>query len=89
MMVEPKRLSTFDRYLSLWVGLCMLVGIGIGWFFPAFPAALKRAEIAHVSIPVAILIWLMIYPMMVQIDFTRILEAGRRPKGSARPGSLV
>ncbi|HDL85701.1 MAG TPA: ACR3 family arsenite efflux transporter [Candidatus Acetothermia bacterium] len=80
-MVESKRLSTFDRYLSLWVGLCILVGIGIGWLFPGFPALLKRAEIAHVSIPVAILIWLMIYPMMVQIDFGSIRNAGRRPKG--------
>jgi len=83
MMADPKRLSAFERYLSLWVGLCILVGIGIGWFFPGFPAALKRAEIAHVSIPVAILIWLMIYPMMLQIDFSRVLHIGRRPKGLA------
>jgi len=83
MMADPKRLSAFDRYLSLWVGLCILVGIGVGWLFPSFPALLKRAEIAHVSIPVAILIWLMIYPMMLQIDFSRVLHIGRRPKGLA------
>jgi len=83
MMADPKRLSAFDRYLSLWVGLCILVGIGVGWLFPSFPALLKRAEIAHVSIPVALLIWLMIYPMMLQIDFSRVLHIGRRPKGLA------
>jgi len=74
-------LSTFERYLSVWVALCILAGIGIGWLLPAFPAALKQAEIAHVSIPVAVLIWLMIYPMMLRIDFNRVLEVGRRPKG--------
>ena len=82
-MAEEKKLSTFERYLTLWVALCILAGIGIGWLFPGFPAALKKAEVAQVSIPVAILIWLMIYPMMVQIDFSRILEAGKRPKGLA------
>ncbi len=82
-MTDPKRLSTFDRYLSLWVALCIVVGVGIGWLFPTFPAALKRAEIAHVSIPIAVLIWLMIYPMMLQIDFGSILGVGRRPKGLA------
>jgi len=76
-----KGLSRFERYLSVWVGTCILIGIGIGWVFPAFPAILKRAEIAHVSIPVAVLIWLMIYPMMVQIDFSSIRKAGREPKG--------
>lgn len=82
-MGQAKGLSSFERYLSVWVALCILVGIGIGWGFPEFPALLKRAEVAHVSIPVAILIWLMIYPMMVQVDFGKVLEAGRRPKGLA------
>lgn len=80
-MAESKRLSTFERYLSVWVALCILTGVGIGWLFPSFPAILKRAEIAHVSIPVAVLIWAMIYPMMAQIDFGSIRNAGRRPKG--------
>lgn len=80
-MSEVKRLSNFERYLSVWVGGCILAGIGIGWFFPSFPTLLKRAEIAHVSIPIAVLIWAMIYPMMVQIDFGSIRSAGRRPKG--------
>jgi len=82
-LAKEKGLSTFERYLSIWVALCILAGIGVGWLFPAFPELLKKAEVAHVSIPVAILIWLMIYPMMVQIDFSRIVEAGKRPKGLA------
>lgn len=82
-MAKEKGLSPFEQYLSIWVALCILAGIGVGWLFPAFPELLKKAEVAHVSIPVAILIWLMIYPMMVQIDFSRIGEAGKRPKGLA------
>ncbi len=74
-------MPTFERYLSVWVALCILIGIGIGWLFPGFPAVLKKAEVSQVSIPVAVLIWLMIYPMMLQIDFSRIVEAGKRPKG--------
>ncbi len=80
-MAKEKGLSTFERYLSVWVALCILAGIGVGWLFSVFPELLKKAEVAHLSIPVAILIWLMIYPMMVQIDFSRIVEAGKRPKG--------
>lgn len=82
-MPQKKGLSFFERYLSLWVALCILVGIGIGWLFPSVPELLRHAEVAQVSIPVAILIWLMIYPMMVQIDFSRVVEATKRPKGLA------
>jgi len=82
-MREEIKLRAFERYLTLWVALCILAGIGVGWLFPSFPAALKKAEVAQVSIPVAVLIWLMIYPMMVQIEFSRIVEAGKRPKGLA------
>ena len=82
-MAKEKGLSPFEQYLSIWVALCILAGIGVGWLFPDFPELLKKAEVAYVSIPVAILIWLMIYPMMVQIDFSRIGEAGKRPKGLA------
>ena len=80
-MSKQGGLAAFERYLSVWVALCILAGIGIGWLFPAFPEALKRAEIAHVSIPVAMLIWLMIYPMMLRVDFTSIRAVGRSPKG--------
>lgn len=82
-MAQGQGLSFFERYLSLWVALCILAGIGVGWLFPAVPELLRRAEVAQVSIPVAILIWLMIYPMMVQIDFSRVAEATKRPKALA------
>lgn len=79
-MRPSKGLSAFERYLSVWVALCILAGIGIGWLSPGFASVLDRAQVAHVSIPVAILIWLMVYPMMVQIEFSRILDAGRQIK---------
>jgi len=71
----------FERYLSVWVILCMLAGILIGRFLPSFPAFLSRFEYERVSIPIAILIWLMIYPMMLKVDFTSIKGVGRQPKG--------
>ncbi len=74
-------LGFFERYLTLWVGICIVVGVLIGRLWPAFPDTLSRWEYAQVSIPVAVLIWFMIYPMMVQIDFGSILNAGKRPKG--------
>ncbi|MFW5980330.1 MAG: ACR3 family arsenite efflux transporter [Halanaerobiales bacterium] len=78
---EDKGLGIFEKYLTLWVALCIVAGVVIGRAWPAFPNTLSRWEYAQVSIPVAILIWFMIYPMMVQIDFGSILEAGKRPKG--------
>ena len=80
-MHEGSELGFFERYLSLWVALCIVVGVLLGRFIPAFPNTLSRWEYAQVSIPVAILIWAMIYPMMVQIDFGSILATGKRPKG--------
>ncbi|MBU9723744.1 MULTISPECIES: ACR3 family arsenite efflux transporter [Bacillaceae] len=74
-------LSFFERYLTLWVALCIIIGIAVGHFIPAVPNALEQFEYASVSIPVAILIWLMIYPMMAKIDFTSIVNAGKKPKG--------
>lgn len=76
--MRDRKMPTFERYLSVWVALCILAGIGIGWLAPGFAAVLDRAQVAHVSIPVAVLIWFMIYPMMVQIDFARIRRAGRQ-----------
>lgn len=81
MSGEDKSIEFFERYLTVWVILCIIVGIGIGEFFPGFPKFLSQFEYAHVSIPVAILIWLMIYPMMVQIDFNSVLDIRRKPKG--------
>ncbi|KXG76147.1 ACR3 family arsenite efflux transporter [Thermotalea metallivorans] len=74
-------LDFFGRYLTLWVAICIIVGVAIGQWFPAFPKTLSKFEYAQVSIPVAILIWLMIYPMMLKIDFSSIVEATKKPKG--------
>jgi ACR3 family arsenite transporter len=71
----------FERYLSLWVILCMVVGILIGKFIPAIPEFLGQFEYANVSIPIAILIWIMIYPMMMKVDFKSIKNVGKDPKG--------
>ncbi|MEE8440969.1 MAG: arsenical-resistance protein, partial [Spirochaetia bacterium] len=77
----PGRLGIFDRYLSLWIALCIGAGVAVGVFLPVIPETLGRLEYAQVSIPVAVLIWLMIYPMMLKIDFSSIRNAGRKPKG--------
>lgn len=75
------KLPIFERYLSLWVALCIVTGVIAGRFFPRMTEFLSQLEVAHVNIPVAILIWLMIYPMMVQIDFSSILRVTKQPKG--------
>lgn len=74
-------LDFFGRYLTIWVALCIVVGVAIGQLVPSFPETLSKFEYAQVSIPVAILIWLMIYPMMLKIDFSSIIEATKKPKG--------
>ncbi len=71
----------FEKYLTVWVVLCMAAGVLIGRFLPAVPAFLGRFEVAHVSIPIAVLIWLMIYPMMMKVDFASIRQVGKNPKG--------
>jgi ACR3 family arsenite transporter len=71
----------FEKYLTIWVGICMAVGILIGVYLPAIPNFLSNFEYASVSIPVAILIWLMIYPMMLKVDFNSIKKVGENPKG--------
>jgi arsenical-resistance protein len=79
--LSEKRLAFFERYLSLWVGLCIIFGIGFGKLFPAVFRALSEMEVSHVNLPIAVLIWLMIYPMMLKIDFSAILKVGERPRG--------
>jgi ACR3 family arsenite transporter len=79
----PRRLDVFERYLSVWVALCMAGGVLVGVLVPGAVAALSRLEIRHVNLPIAVLIWLMIYPMMLRIDFGAVREVGRRPKGLA------
>lgn len=74
-------MSTFERYLTLWVGLCIVLGIAMGHFFPTFFQAIGGLEIAQVNLPVAGLIWLMIIPMLVKIDFAAIREVGQHWRG--------
>ncbi len=79
-----KRLSVFERYLSLWVAACMALGLLLGRFLPALVESLRSMELgegSQISIPIAVLIWLMIYPMMLKIDFASIQGVGRRPTG--------
>jgi ACR3 family arsenite transporter len=75
------KIGFFEKYLTLFVLLCMLVGVLLGVWIPEVPAFLNRWEIASVNIPIGILIWLMIYPMMLKIDFTSIKNVGKNPKG--------
>ncbi|MGM0595910.1 MAG: ACR3 family arsenite efflux transporter [Myxococcota bacterium] len=74
-------ISFFEKYLTLWVALCMLFGILVGKFLPFIPELLGKFEYARVSIPIAILIWLMIYPMMMKVDFASVKNVGKNPKG--------
>ena len=74
-------ISFFQRYLTVWVIICMVLGILIGKYLPSVPAFLNQFEYAKVSIPMAILIWLMIYPMMMKVDFQSIKNVGKNPKG--------
>ena len=79
-----KTLPVFERYLSLWVALSMLVGFGLGRLAPASVVGLRDLEIAagsQINLPIAILIWLMIIPMMMKVDFSSIRDAGRAPGG--------
>ncbi len=74
-------ISFFDRYLSLWVALCIIAGIAVGKLLPQIPEFLGKLEYANVSIPIAILIWIMIFPMMLKIDFSSVVNAVKMPKG--------
>ena len=80
-MEKKSGIGFFERYLTLWVALCIIVGIAIGEWLPVVPDTLSRFEYANVSIPVAVLIWLMIYPMMLKVDFQSIKNVGKRPGG--------
>ena len=80
-IANEAELGFFGRYLTLWVALCMAAGVMIGIYIPIVPAILAKFEFANVSIPVAVLIWLMIYPMMLKIDFSSVVGAVKMPKG--------
>lgn len=80
-VIEKKTLGVFEKYLSLWVFLCIVIGVLIGRFLPIIPETLGKFEYAQVSLPIAILIWLMIYPMMLKIDFSCLKDCFKQPKG--------
>ena len=84
MSAAPKRLGVFERYLTLWVGLCMVLGVLLGKLLPGMVAGVRRLEFgegSQINLPIAILIWLMIYPMMLKIDFASIAGVRKRPGG--------
>ncbi len=80
----PKRLNYFERYLSAWVGVCMLVGVLLGKMLPQLIDSLRRMEFgagSQINMPIAVLIWLMIVPMMMKVDFAAIRDVGKKPRG--------
>jgi ACR3 family arsenite transporter len=84
MTTPPKTLNIFERYLTLWVGLSMIAGVLVGRAAPGVTSSLRAMEFgnaSHINVPIAVLIWLMIYPMMLKIDFSSILRVGQRPRG--------
>ena len=81
---NEKRLNLFERYLTIWVGLCMVAGVTLGTWAPGLVTALREVEFgkgSHINAPIAVLIWLMIIPMMMKVDFASIKNVGKRPKG--------
>ena len=74
-------MGIFERYLTVWVGLGILAGVGLGLAAPALFEAVAHVEFAHVNLVVAVFIWVMIYPMMIQIDFAAVKDVGKRPRG--------
>ncbi len=84
MAAGPKRLNVFERYLTVWVGLCMLGGLLLGKTLPGLVNQLRSMEFgkgSQVNVPIAVLIWLMIIPMMMKVDFGAIRDVGQKPKG--------
>lgn len=81
--MEEKRegINFFQKYLTLWVLICMGVGVFLGKVFPQMTSFVSGLQIEGISVPIAILIWIMIYPMMIKIDFESIKEVGKNPKG--------
>jgi len=77
---EERKLGIWEKYLSIWVALCIVTGIILGKIFPQISSILGKLEVAHISIPIAICLFWMIYPIMVQIDFRRVIRAGKTPK---------
>jgi len=83
-IVGGKRLNPFERFLTLWVGLCMVIGVLLGKALPGFIDGMRRLEFgkgSQINVPIAVLIWLMITPMMMKVDFAAIRNVGRKPRG--------
>ena len=80
-MKDNKGISSFQKNLTWWVLGCMAAGVAIGHFLPTIPAFLNKFQIAGISIPIAVLIWVMIYPMMMKVDFQSVRRIGKNPKG--------
>ena len=74
-------MGLFERYLSVWVGLCIVVGVGLGVVLPNLFESIARIEYASVNLVIAVFIWVMIYPMMVNVDFASLKDVGKKPKG--------
>ena len=74
-------MTLFERWLTLWVALCIVVGIGLGWLLPGLFGAIAAAEVAKVNLPVAGLVWLMIVPMLLRVDFAALGQVGRHWRG--------
>jgi ACR3 family arsenite transporter len=84
MAAAPKRLNLFERYLTVWVALCMIAGLLLGEFAPSLVGQLRTMEFgkgSQVNVPIAVLIWLMIIPMMMKVDFGAIRNVGQKPRG--------
>ncbi|MEJ8472996.1 ACR3 family arsenite efflux transporter [Roseibium algae] len=79
--VEHSPLGLFERYLSLWVASCIAAGVGLGLFVPGVFSTIAALEYASVNLVVAVFIWVMIYPMMVNVDFASLKDVGKKPKG--------
>ena len=83
-VTSPKRFAFFERYLTIWVFLCVMVGVALGKALPALTSTLSKMEFGQgskVNIPIGVLLWLMIYPMMLKVDFGAIGGIARKPKG--------
>jgi ACR3 family arsenite transporter len=81
MTTDTSSMGLFERYLSLWIALCIVTGVSLGAIFPSFFQFIASVQYASVNLVVAIFIWVMIYPMMVNVDFTSLKDVGKKPKG--------
>ena len=82
--MEERRLGIWEKYLTIWVALCIVAGTVLGRGLPQIADLLAKLEIAHISIPIAICLFAMIYPIMVQIDFSEVAKAARTPRAMHR-----